>query len=391
MSYGALLTPIGKSTDLVFPSDEVSPEVRPPAADQQNNLETSHELCPVLSPESRYTFHETLPWQVFSRNEDAGAVAFQLLQDNWYVFKHLYLDTWVQQAMGRSPAAIVAFNTYYNRLSYSLLHFLGQYPEEIEKYTAVVTLIRRNDLFLSMAISYAVRCRMTLEPFEPLTLNVDCILLPLKAILSNPDKHIIRRLTALEVRYRRYLASPTLAQGDEFPINTEFLIQISESSPDTVALQLSAVALREFHQLSLHSVQAKTGALPRLGIRWDRLCRETEEAAVVPELGGALQSLVLDLYNLRNFFALTAVLSGLSLAGQRPEPINHLFDFVNSEGNYRRYRTTVHEKPSLPFLYPLIIDYTRGNQKALQDIFGFLHYHHFLKETKERIPHHCLE
>ena len=144
-----------------------------------------------------------------------------------------------------------------------------------------------------MAISYAVRCRMTLERFEPLTLNLDCILLPPKAILSNPDKHIIRRLTALEVRYRRYLASPALAQGDEFPINTEFLIQISESSSDTVALQLSAAALREFHQLNLHSVQAKTGALPRLGIRWDRLCRETEEAAAVPELGGALQSLVL--------------------------------------------------------------------------------------------------
>jgi hypothetical protein len=79
----------------------------------------------------------------FLREEGAGAVTLQLLQDSWYLFKHLRLDNWIQQAMGNSSAAVVMFNAYHNRLSYSLFNFLGQFPAEVEKY-AVIAKVRKS-------------------------------------------------------------------------------------------------------------------------------------------------------------------------------------------------------------------------------------------------------
>lgn len=79
-----------------------------------------------------------VPWKVFARDENAGAVVIQLLRHNWCLFKHLCLENWVQQAMGMSPAIIAVLNLYHNRLSYSLFNFLCQFPMEAEKY-AVVT------------------------------------------------------------------------------------------------------------------------------------------------------------------------------------------------------------------------------------------------------------
>lgn len=141
----------------------------------------------------------------------------------------------------------------------------------------------------------------------------------------------------------------------------------------------------------------KDGTLRRLGARWVRLCRETEEVAEIQELTSQLESLVLEpwktspcrllivdnklqgLYNLRNIFSLSAVLSELSFAGHRPQSVSHLFDFVDSEANYKRYRTSLHAEPSPPFLYPFIIDYTRGSRETLTAIFSFLSYQHHVE------------
>lgn len=142
-------------------------------------------------------------------------------------------------------------------------------------------------------MAHAVHCHERLGRFENFVLDASFILFPLKTILSCPDKHVLQRLTALEVRYDRYRTSPALARGEEFPVDTDFLLSVSEQTAKAVAMQLSKDALSEFHQLSAHSVLAKDNALRRLGARWDRLCHETEEVAAVQGLSSQLESLIL--------------------------------------------------------------------------------------------------
>jgi hypothetical protein len=128
-------------------------------------------------------------------------------------------------------------------------------------------------------------------------LDTNFIILPLKTVLTCPDTHVLRRLSVLEVRYNRYRASRALARGDEFPVDTDFLLLASEHTVKAIAMQLSEDALREFHQLSTQSVLAKDDTLRRLGTIWDSLCRETEEVAAIQALSSQLESLVLIICN----------------------------------------------------------------------------------------------
>ena len=77
------------------------------------------------------------------------------------------------------------------------------------------------------------------------------------------------------------------------------------------------------------------------------------------------------------FFYLSTVLSGISLAGFQPE--GTLTDFIDPRGNHRWYKLKLHVTPSLPFLYPFIINLKRGNHSALKAVFSFLLYDQYLQ------------
>lgn len=62
-----------------------------------------------------------LPSGVSSRDKSAGGVVLQLLQDSWYISKHLHLDT---TRDGNPPFQRISHNR--NQLSYSPFNFLGQ-------------------------------------------------------------------------------------------------------------------------------------------------------------------------------------------------------------------------------------------------------------------------
>ena len=76
-------------------------------------------------------------WKVFSRDQDAGDVVMQLLRDSWCLFKQLRLENWVEFVMGIPSATLAVFESYHNRLSFSLFCFLCHFPIEAEKYDTV--------------------------------------------------------------------------------------------------------------------------------------------------------------------------------------------------------------------------------------------------------------
>lgn len=78
-------------------------------------------------------------WKIFSRSEEPGPVAMQLLRDSWDLFKDLTLQDWTNEALNLPSTNMTLFKLYYSRLAYSLTSFLQQAPAEIPKYGLVVS------------------------------------------------------------------------------------------------------------------------------------------------------------------------------------------------------------------------------------------------------------
>lgn len=53
--------------------------------------------------------------------------------------------------------------------------------------------------------------------------------------------------------------------------------------------------------------------------------------------------------------------------------------FIDVNENYRQYRLQLHIEPSLPFLFPFIVELRRGRREVLRDLFSFLSYEQFLR------------
>lgn len=139
-----------------------------------------------------------------------------------------------------------------------------------------------------MAVTHAVKFYMQGKDYEPLILDTSFITCSLKRLLEHPDKDMLQRLAALQVRYARYRISPAMAQGQEFPVDTAFLSLIRGQSVTALAWQLSENTLREFYYVSLSSLFTNDEHLRRLGTEWDRLCQDAEEVAAVSEMNEVL-------------------------------------------------------------------------------------------------------
>lgn len=95
------------------------------------------------SPIQQIGDDQQVPWEAFLENEDTGSMVMRLLRDNWCLLKHLHLDDWVQHAVGAPSAAITMFQSYHDRLSFSLFRSLCQFPAEAEKYTSIARVGKR--------------------------------------------------------------------------------------------------------------------------------------------------------------------------------------------------------------------------------------------------------
>lgn len=97
----------------------------------------------TISPIQQIGNDQPMPWEAFLENEDTGSMVMRLMRDNWCLLKHLHFDGWVQHAVGAPSAAITIFQSYHNRLSFSLFRFLCQFPAEAEKYTSIARVGKR--------------------------------------------------------------------------------------------------------------------------------------------------------------------------------------------------------------------------------------------------------
>jgi hypothetical protein len=113
----------------------------------------------------------------------------------------------------------------------------------------------------------------------------------LKAILSQPDKNILRRLAVLANRYKRYQRCSDLAQGREFQTNTAFLEILREKTVPRIAWEISGDTFDDFRKVSLHSIQDYDLHIRRLALRWDNLYYDVEDVAATGEFDGTLMGL----------------------------------------------------------------------------------------------------
>ncbi|KAJ6090438.1 hypothetical protein N7486_009253 [Penicillium sp. IBT 16267x] len=204
---------------------------------------------------------------------------------------------------------------------------------------------------------------------------------PLKGLLGQPDKAIIRRIKILENRYTRYRSGADIAGGFSFQVNTDFFTALSEQTATTIAWKMTEDALKIFGKISIYGLMYHDDQLRQLATQWDQINHNVEEIAAAGCLDDSLRNVAWNLYRLKNHFCLCAVLGGMAQAKLQVE--STLTGFVDAKQNYRQYRLQLHIEPSLPFLYPFIVELRRGHREVLKDIFSFLPYEQFLRVVKE--------
>lgn len=127
--------------------------------------------------------------------------------------------------------------------------------------------------------------------YSNLGLDASVITSPLKAMLSQPDKNVLRRLAVLKNRYKRYRTGTDIAQGRDFQTDTDFLMALSENSAARMAWDLNRDTFTEFRKISLHSIHENDCHLQCLALRWDQLHYDVEDVASTGEFDDKLMGL----------------------------------------------------------------------------------------------------
>ncbi|KAJ6027445.1 hypothetical protein N7460_012262 [Penicillium canescens] len=282
-------SPIPKRSTFQFPwsAEQANSQVQP----VENSENQDYQPDPIVPPEDQSgddNENRATAWKSFSKDGNAGNVTMRLLRDSWSLFKDLRLEHWVEHVLGMPSAAISLFESYHHRLGFSLFCFLCQAPEELEKYHGVAKKVQPTDRFLYDTITHAVKSFENNQIYSPLSLDASLITSPLKAILSQPDKNILRRLVVLGNRYKRYRRCSGLAQGREFQTNTAFLEILREKAVPGIAWEISRDTFDDFRKISLHSIRDYDLHIRRLALRWDNLYYDVDDVAATGEFDGTL-------------------------------------------------------------------------------------------------------
>jgi hypothetical protein len=110
------------------------------------------------------------------------------------------------------------------------------------------------DRFLYTTLSRALIAVENKRPFYKLPMEAGHITGPLKELLGQPDKAIIRRLKVLEARYARYKTGPDIAGDFKFEVRTDFFTAVSEQKAASIAWKMSEDALEAFGKINIYGL-----------------------------------------------------------------------------------------------------------------------------------------
>jgi hypothetical protein len=151
--------------------------------------------------------------------------------------------------------------------------------------------VKQIDRFLYSTLSHALIEFENKRPYHNLPMEAGVIAGPLKVLLDQPDRYIMRRLKVLEARYTRYKTGPDIARGRAFDVRTDFFTAVSEQTAATMAWKMTQDVLGVFDNLNINEILLNGDHLRHLAEKWDQLSHDTEEIATAGGLDGKLRNI----------------------------------------------------------------------------------------------------
>lgn len=132
---------------------------------------------------------------------------------------------------------------------------------------------------MHQSVRHAIERAKVGSKYQRFELDASLIVDPLKSLVCQPDKSILVRLIALEVRYSRFRIRSDFTRGKRFSVDTPFLALVTEHPVKTAAERLTKAAKEGFLALSVSSVLNYREPIRLLGHTWDQLSQDARELA----------------------------------------------------------------------------------------------------------------
>ncbi|OQE71180.1 hypothetical protein PENNAL_c0109G00426 [Penicillium nalgiovense] len=311
--------------------------------------------------------------------ERSDAIAAKLAEQSSHKFSHIPFTEFVRRAYGLpSPAIEDSLRAYdfieskiYSTFTRNLQHLglLVELKQSLKEIDA--------DPFLYAAIKKALqRVVLQRKPHVPLVdenlengkpeldERLQWIIEPLQRLLQTPDtaRNILSQLEILEKRFYKLYRSSEASWGP-FNTDTSFFGQVQWIDVSEFANALSRKDKVFFSQYIEDALFAKDDHARRvLNTRWNDLSVAVEECMVADvDVSGKIDHLAKELYCVRNYYSLTAIIQGIKASGLHTEALGDFGYLIDSENNYERYRRRVNTGPGMEFFYPALSAAVRGN------------------------------
>lgn len=155
----------------------------------------------------------------------------------------------------------------------------GRFLDCFQSDASNIQALGRADNFLHQSVRHAIERARIGPKYQRFELDASLIVEPLTKLMREPDKSILVRLIALEVRYSRFRLSDGFTRGERFSVDTPFLELVNEHRVKTTAERLTKAAKEGFLALSASSVLRYNEPVRMLGHTWDQLAQDARELA----------------------------------------------------------------------------------------------------------------
>ncbi|PGG96170.1 hypothetical protein AJ79_09701 [Helicocarpus griseus UAMH5409] len=290
---------------------------------------------------------------------DVSAIVRAIDNSSWSLFQHIPFAAWVLKALGEEEDLIDSFLFHHDILAFRLYCRLQRCCSKEKEGIKSQLLEAASDMggFTRSVISGGI-CGN-----NGACIDIGFIINPLARLFARPiDGSLDNIIGILEVRYQcKYHLQRDFNTAFEFRTDTSFFHALT-----TVSLADFAISITHRDSRSFEDYILLAKDFNRLNLCWNDRCEEVMESLQVrPELLAMLLELALRLYELRNFYALTAIVHGVDKAGHRVAIPSELRHIVLSK-NYQNYRNELQNGPALPFLFPALVDLESGTQARAQ-------------------------